>query len=79
MKNLTSALQNISVKAQSAAFSLKQKLKENRGSFFTENALVIVITVAIAGLVLTLMFAMFKNELAPTLSNKIREFFNYAG
>lgn len=79
MKNLKLSSQNLLIKAQNKAFMALSKLREKRGSFFTENALVIVITVAIGGLALSIFFGLFKDELAPQLSSKITEFFNYAG
>ena len=58
---------------------IKTKLTEKRGSFFTEHALVIVITVAVAGLILGLMFTLFKDTIMPGLISKISEFFNFKG
>ncbi|MEG1752514.1 MAG: DUF6133 family protein [Christensenella sp.] len=55
----------------------KSKLMEEKGSFFTENALVIVITVAIAGIVLLLMVTLFKTTIFPQLTAKISEFFAF--
>jgi hypothetical protein len=79
MKKLNEIIRKLTVKAQLMKKDYADILKDKNGSFFTEHALGIVITVAIAGLALTIFFGMFKNQLAPELSRKITEFFNFAG
>lgn len=62
-----------------ALHNLKCKLKDTKGSFFTEHALTIVITVTIAGVVLAAIFGLFKDTLIPNLTQKINDFFNFKG
>lgn len=79
MKNLNLKAKKGYFSFTKAMFKAKAKLEEKSGSFFTEHALVIVITVAVAGLVLSLMFGLFKDTIGPSLTQKIGEFFNYNG
>lgn len=55
-----------------------KKLKEKDGTFFVENAMGIVIAVALGGLVIALLFALFKDNIAPQTSTKVNDFFNYS-
>ena len=72
-------MKKILMKAMVLKMAAQKKLVESRGSFFTENALLIVITVAIGGLLLSALFAMYKDQLIPQLGAKITEFFNFRG
>lgn len=77
MKNLILKVKDMQFLMTKAMIKAKGKLEEKKGSFFTEHALVIAVTVAVAGLVLTLMFALFKDTIVPSLTSKISEFFDY--
>lgn len=70
MKNFINKLSCLFLRA-------KSKLMEEKGSFFTENALTIVITVAIAGIILLLMVTLIKGTIFPQLTAKITEFFAF--
>lgn len=76
MKKINNKFNQLIIKASTA---LRNKLKDTSGSFFTEHALTIVITVAVAGVVLAAIFGLFKDTLIPNLTAKITEFFNYKG
>lgn len=79
MKKINEIMRTLAVKGQLMKNDCTDVLRSKNGSFFTENALVIVITVAIAGLALTIFYGLFKGQIAPELSKKVTEFFNFAG
>jgi len=55
---------------------VRDKLLEKDGSFFTEHALAIVITVVIAAIIILAVVALFKDRIFPQLEDKVDEFFN---
>lgn len=78
MLHIQNAVNRKLVAMQGMVRAARRKLREMKGSFLTENALVIVITVAIAGLVIAAMFAIFKTQLIPGLEDAVDKFFNFS-
>lgn len=67
------------VKGACATGKIRDILRQKEGEGFVDSALKILISVVIGALLLAGLYALFKNNILPTLSNKITELFNYAG
>ncbi len=52
------------------------KLAESRGDFAMDHAVVFVIILVIAAIIIALLIFFLQSELAPLLTQKIRDFFN---
>lgn len=52
------------------------KLAENNGQFVMDHAVVFVLILVLAGIALTLLTSFLNDDLAPTLRQKILDFFN---
>lgn len=55
---------------------VRAKLAENSGQFVMDNAVVFVIILVIAGIVIALLTTFLRTDLAPLLTQKIRDFFS---
>lgn len=72
---LLAAYIRTTISARTLTAAARRKLREKDGSFFSEHALAIIITVVIAGIVLPLLIALFKDKIFPKLDNKVDDFF----
>lgn len=54
-------------------------LLDNRGENYVDTGVKILIAVVIGALLLAGLYALFGDVVMPTLSNRIRDMFNYAG
>lgn len=65
------------------AFSLSARLKRtlagNSGENFVDSALKVLIAVVIGALLLAGLYALFKDTVLPTVTNRVKELFDYAG
>lgn len=57
----------------------KNALFDRRGEGFVDTAVKILISVVVGALVLAGLYLLFKNLILPTLSDRIRDMFNYEG
>ena len=76
MKNLFNKLGSKTRKAKDA---LCGALINNRAEGYVDTAVKILMAVVIGALVLAGLYALFGNTVLPTLTQKIKEMFNYAG
>lgn len=87
MKNVfakaKNAVETISVKASTFVTMQKQKMTlavaNNRGENYVDSGVKILIAVVLGGLLLAGLYTLFGDVVMPTLTQKIREMFNYAG
>ncbi len=56
---------------------LKEKLDDKKGSFYTDNAMQIIIAIVLGGLLLAGLYSVYKDTLIPTLQQKLRDMLNY--
>jgi hypothetical protein len=76
MKRIRSSIKNrIAVRALTA----KAILKSESGDGYIDTAIKILIAVVIGALLLAGLYALFGNTLLPTLTQRIKDMFNYAG
>ena len=57
----------------------KYKLFENTGEGYVDTAVKILLCVVLGALLLAGLYALFSENVLPTLSRRITEMFNYAG
>ncbi len=57
----------------------KRKLAECSGESYVDTAVKILIAVVLGALLLAGLYALFKDTVLPTLTNRIQQMFNYAG
>ncbi len=57
----------------------KNKLTETSGEGYVDTAVKILIAVVLGALLLAGLYALFNHTVLPTLVNRIKEMFNYAG
>ena len=61
------------------AVTVKIAIKNNRGEGYIETAVKILIAVVLGALLLAGLYALFGEVVMPTLEERIKEMFNYAG
>lgn len=66
-------------KANMMALKVKMALTNNRAEGFVDNAIAILIAVVIGALLLAGLYALFGETVLPTLVQRIKDMFNYAG
>jgi uncharacterized membrane protein (DUF485 family) len=76
MKNLFSRFKAKNGKGLAA---VRRTLMNTRAEGYVDTAVKILMAVVIGALVLAGLYALFGNTILPTLTEKIREMFNYAG
>lgn len=54
-------------------------LKDKSGENYVDSAIRILIAVVLGALLLAGLYALFGDVLMPTLTNRVKEMFNYAG
>ncbi|MNC63437.1 hypothetical protein D3C75_1135580 [compost metagenome] len=57
----------------------KQALNNRRGEGFVDSAIKILIAVVIGALLLAGLYLLFNGTILPTLTQRIKEMFNYKG
>lgn len=60
-------------------FKVKRILASNSGEGFFSSGIGILITVVVGGVLLTGIFLLFKDIVLPTVTDKIKDMFNYNG
>lgn len=76
MKHLTCKLKT---KAVMAAVKTRRVLSERRGDGYIDTAIKILIAVVLGALLLAGLYALFGETVLPTLTQRIKEMFNYGG
>ncbi|MGD9567831.1 MAG: DUF6133 family protein [Sedimentibacter sp.] len=61
------------------AVTVKIAIKNNRGEGYIDTAVKILIAVVLGALLLAGLYALFGEVVMPTLEERIKEMFNYAG
>ena len=59
--------------------TLMKKLMEKRAEGYVDTVIKILIAVVLGALLLAGLYALFDDTIMPTLTQKIKELFNYAG
>ncbi len=82
MKNLCNNINRGIVSMQASAIvytnAVKEKLSEQDGSVSSEMAFVIVGAIMLVGIGFAFTNKTFKEQIAPGISNKVTEFFNFS-
>ena len=77
LKNtLNAAMSKAYIRARLYTARMKDTLKDESGQFVMDHAVVFVIIIVLGALALLLLKNFLNNDMAPTLKNKIMEFFN---
>lgn len=72
-------MNKITYKANMLAVRARTPLTNNRGEGFVDTAIKILMAVIIGALVLAGLYLLFDQTVLPTLTQRIKEMFNYAG
>lgn len=73
---LSAALSNVTMKAMNFH---RRAMSGNAGEGYIDTAVKILIAVVLGALLLGLLYALFKDTIMPTVTQKINDMFNYAG
>ena len=76
MSNILIKTKNLSVRQ---AVAVKIAINNNRGEGYIDTAVKILIAVVLGALLLAGLYALFGEVVMPTLEERIKEMFNYAG
>ena len=76
MKKLMRRMNNF---AAGQIVKMQMALNNNRGDGYIDTAVKILIAVVLGALLLAGLYALFGDVVMPTLTNKIKGMFNYAG
>lgn len=76
MKNLILMTQ---IKAMNKVDSVKEALTSKSGEGFVDTAVKILMSVVIGALVLGGLYLLFKDTVLPTLTQKVKDMFNFQG
>jgi len=76
MKKLMRKMNNF---AAGQIVKMQMALNNNRGDGYIDTAVKILIAVVLGALLLAGLYALFGDVVMPTLTNKIKGMFNYAG
>lgn len=68
-------IDRITARGHIAALEAKEKIRDDRGNFFMDHAVVFVLIIVIGGIVLALLTTYIQNDLATTIKSKISDFF----
>ncbi|AIQ13811.1 DUF6133 family protein [Paenibacillus durus] len=72
-------LKSIKKKSVSVGVTVKNALANRRGEGFVDTAVKILMAVVIGALLLGGLYLLFSGTILPTLTQRIREMFNYQG
>jgi len=76
MKNLMLKTQ---IKAMNKVYLIKKALISKSGEGFVDTAVKILISVVIGALILAGLYMLFKDTILPTLTERIKEMFDFKG
>ncbi len=72
-------INKVTHKANMLAIKARIELADNRGEGFVDTAIKILMAVVIGALVLAGLYMLFDKTVLPTLVQRIKDMFNYAG
>lgn len=72
-------LKSVKNKVEWKVWKANQALKNQSGEGFVDTAIKILMAVVIGALLLAGLYALFSENVLPTLTRRITEMFNYAG
>ncbi len=72
-------MNKVTHKSNMLAIKAKMALSNNRAEGFVDNAIAILIAVVIGALLLAGLYMLFDKTVLPTLVQRIKDMFNYAG
>ncbi len=76
MKRFMKSVNNFAVRQ---AIRVDQALRNNKGEGYIDTAVKILIAVVLGALLLAGLYALFGEVVMPTLTQRIRDMFNYGG
>ena len=76
MKNIFNTISN---KANAIAIKAKCAFESKKAEGYVDSGVKILIAVVIGALLLAGLYALFESDIMPTVTNRIRSFFNYNG
>ena len=79
MKTLKNLMNKMSNKANGLIVSAKTALESKRGEGYIDTGVKIIIGVVIGGVILAGLYTLFDDTVIPTLTNNIKDMFNYNG
>lgn len=83
MNKVTAKVNNLAVRGYIMGVQAKEKIKETltsrSGEGFVDTALKILISVVVGALLLAGLYMLFKDTILPTLTQRIKELFDYKG
>lgn len=79
MNSMKKKVNNMGVKMMGKAAQAKEVLRENRAEGYIDTAVKILIAVVLGALLLAGLYALLGETVLPTLTQRIKEMFNYAG
>lgn len=83
MKNMKSKANKVIARVNQGLYTVMQRSKsiltQNGGEGYVDTAVKILMAVVIGALVLAGLYALFSDTVMPTLTQRIKEMFNYAG
>lgn len=79
MNSMKKKAANMGTKLMCKAAQAKAVLADNRGEGYIDTAVKILIAVVLGALLLAGLYALLGETVLPTLTQRIKEMFNYAG
>jgi len=83
MKKITDTMSGAAAKTYLASIRAKEKavsvIARNNGEGFVDSALKILISVVVGALLLAGLYMLFKDTILPTLTQRVKELFDYSG
>ena len=76
MKKLINSIKN---KLNSIAISAKTAIASTSGEGYIDTGVKIIIGVVIGGVILAGLYALFNDTIMPTVTQKVKDLFNYKG
>lgn len=79
MKMMKNQMLKIRTAVMMKVLEAKTKLRENSGEGYVDTAVKILIAVVLGALLLAGLYALFNDTVLPTLVERVKEMFDYAG
>lgn len=72
-------MKNLILRTQIKAMNMKKALTSKSGEGFVDTAVKILMSVVIGALILTGLYLLFQGTILPTLTERIKDMFNFKG
>ena len=79
MNSMKNKVNSMSAKAMCKLMQAKAVLEDDRGETYIDTAVKVLIAVVLGALLLAGLYALLDKTVLPTLVQRIKEMFNYAG